>query len=533
MDSGMTIFENRFVGIFPADLQTANYSRQVNDALYSTVLPSPVSSPTTVIWSEEVAACCGFNEDFCRSPEFAQIFAGNRQLPGMRPYATRYGGHQFGRWAGQLGDGRVINLGEVPRQAGGSFTLQLKGAGPTPYSRGADGRAVLRSSIREFLCSEAMHHLGVPTTRALSLVLTGDSVVRDMFYDGNPEKEPGAVVCRVAPSFIRFGHFQLCAMRGELELLRQLMDFTITNNFQHLDAGSISKKSRSEIYSMWFDEVCRLTADMIVHWFRVGFVHGVMNTDNMSVLGLTIDYGPYGWVDNYDLDWTPNTTDSEMRRYRYGHQAAIAQWNLWQLANSIAAVIEDTASLELSLKRFSTYYEAKKQDMLASKLGLRQFDKSEGDQELLASLDVMLQQQETDMTLFFRALADFDPANPAADFFDTIACALYSAATSDSDEYAVIKTWAENYSRRLLRDNVPWLERRKQMNSVNPCVVLRNYLAQEVIDKAHAGDYEMLHELHNVLKQPYAEHPSNSRYAQKRPEWARHKPGSSSLSCSS
>lgn len=531
--SGMRIFESRFVEMFPADLQAANYSRQVYDALYSTVLPLPASSPTTLIWSQDVAALCGLDQNFCRSAEFAQVFAGNKQLPGMHPYASRYGGHQFGNWAGQLGDGRVINLGEVSQPDGGSLALQLKGAGPTPYSRGADGRAVLRSSIREFLCSEAMHYLGVPTTRALSLVLTGDSVVRDMFYDGNPEQEPGAVVCRVAPSFIRFGHFQLCAARGEHELLRRLLDFTIQSDFQLLHPRLHSANSQGEVYSLWFDEVCRLTADLIVHWFRVGFVHGVMNTDNMSVLGLTIDYGPYGWVDNYDLNWTPNTTDAGMRRYRYGNQAAIAHWNLWQLANSIAVVIGDTTSLELSLKRFSSYYETKKQGMLASKLGLRKFDKDEGDEALLESLETMLQRQETDMTLFYRALADFDPENPAVSFLDVIACALYAPITPDSEEGTAIKAWGESYAQRLLRDDMPRQERRTQMNSVNPRFVLRNYLAQEVIDEAHAGDYAMLYELHNVLMQPYAEQPGCSRYAQKRPEWARNKPGSSTLSCSS
>ena len=529
----MTIFESQFVDMFPADLQTANHSRQVYDALYSLVSPSPVSSPLTLIWSHDVAARCGLDADFCQSAEFAQVFAGNRQLPGMRPYASRYGGHQFGSWAGQLGDGRVINLGEVSCQEGGALALQLKGAGPTPYSRGADGRAVLRSSIREFLCSEAMYHLGVPTTRALSLVLTGDSVIRDMFYDGNPEEEPGAVVCRVAPSFTRFGHFQLCAARGEYDLLRRLLDFTIARHFQHLQARSISDDSRSEIYSLWFDEVCRLTADMVVHWFRVGFVHGVMNTDNMSILGLTIDYGPYGWVDNYDPNWTPNTTDSGMRRYRYGNQAAIAHWNLWQLANSIAVVVGDTASLEMSLKRFSTYYETRKQDMLASKLGLRKFDADQGDEELFASLDKLLQQQETDMTLFYRGLAEFDPRNPDSSFLDAIACALYVPITPDSDEGTALNAWGNDYARRLLRDDTPWQERRAQMNSVNPRFVLRNYLAQEVIDKAHTGDYEMLHELHRVLMQPYAEQPGYSRYGQRRPEWARNKPGSSTLSCSS
>ncbi len=529
----MRTFESRFVDTFPADSETANYSRQVFDALYSRVLPSAASSPTTLIWSQDVAALCGLDLDFCRSSEFAQVFAGNKQLPGMHPYASRYGGHQFGNWAGQLGDGRVINLGEVSRPDGGSIALQLKGAGPTPYSRGADGRAVLRSSIREFLCSEAMHYLGVPTTRALSLVLTGDSVVRDMFYDGNAAEEPGAVVCRVAPSFIRFGHFQLCAARGEHELLRKLLDFTITSDFQYLQSRLSPSSSQSEVYSLWFDEVCRLTADMIVHWFRVGFVHGVMNTDNMSVLGLTIDYGPYGWVDNYDLNWTPNTTDAGMRRYRYGNQATIAHWNLWQLANAIAVVVGDTASLEMSLRRFSTYYETKKQGMLASKLGLRKFDKDEGDEVLLESLDSMLQRQETDMTLFYRALADFDPKNPEVSFLDTIACSLYAPVTPGSEEGAIIKAWGEAYARRLLRDDMSWQERRTKMNSVNPSFVLRNDLAQEAIENAHAGDYEKLHELHNLLMLPYAEHQANSHYAQRRPEWARNKPGASTLSCSS
>ncbi|MBG3852707.1 YdiU family protein, partial [Xanthomonas hortorum pv. carotae] len=231
---------------------------------------------------------------------------------GMQPWAVNYGGHQFGHWAGQLGDGRAISLGEAIGVDGGRYELQLKGAGPTPYSRGADGRAVLRSSIREFLCSEAMHHLGVPTTRALSLVTTGDAVVRDMFYDGRPQREPGAIVCRVAPSFIRFGNFELPSARGDSALLRQWADFTIARDFPEL------KGAGENLYAAWFAQVCERTAVMVAHWMRVGFVHGVMNTDNMSILGLTIDYGPYGWVDDYDPDWTPNTTDAQGRRYRFG-----------------------------------------------------------------------------------------------------------------------------------------------------------------------------------------------------------------------
>jgi uncharacterized protein YdiU (UPF0061 family) len=249
-----------------------------------------------------MAGALGLTEADIASPFFAQVFGGNGVLEGMQPWASNYGGHQFGAWAGQLGDGRAISLGEVLTPQGERWELQLKGAGATPYSRGADGRAVLRSSVREFLCSEAMHHLGVPTTRALSLVVTGDSVERDMFYDGHPEDEPGAIVCRVAPSFIRFGHFELPASRGDVALLQQLVNFTIKRDFPALSGSDETR------YADWFADVCARTARMIAHWMRVGFVHGVMNTDNMSILGLTIDYGPYGWIDDFDLDWTPNTT---------------------------------------------------------------------------------------------------------------------------------------------------------------------------------------------------------------------------------
>ena len=228
----------------------------------------------------------------------------------------------------------------------------MKGAGLTPYSRTADGRAVLRSSVREFLCSEAMHHLGVPTTRALSLVGTGDQVVRDMFYDGNARPEPGAIVCRVAPSFIRFGNFELPASRQDTVVLEKLVDFTIARDFPELaDAGDIAERRR-----LWFAEVCARTARMIVHWMRVGFVHGVMNTDNMSILGLTIDYGPYGWIDNFDPDWTPNTTDAQGRRYRFGQQPQIAYWNLSRLANALVPLFPGVEPLQAGLQRYVDVY---------------------------------------------------------------------------------------------------------------------------------------------------------------------------------
>jgi len=317
-----------------------------------------------------------------------------RSSPGTRFWQgwTRLpcGGHQFGNWAGQLGDGRAINLGEVLNQKGEHWTLQLKGAGPTPYSRTADGLAVLRSSVREFLCSEAMYHLGVPTTRALSLVLTGEQVLRDMFYDGNPQREPGAVVCRVAPSFLRFGNYQIFASRGEIEPLQKLVDYTIRTDFPELGEPS------REVYLRWFEEVCRRTADMIIHWMRVGFVHGVMNTDNMSILGLTIDYGPYGWLEDYDPNWTPNTTDAAGRQ--------IALWNLVQLANAIFPLIEDAEPLQQSLDEYADGFEQGFQQMMADKLGFSTLQR-ETDLPLIEELQQVLQLVETDMTIFFRQLA--------------------------------------------------------------------------------------------------------------------------------
>ncbi len=298
-------FDNRFVAELPGDPLTDLGSREVRNALWSSVPPTPVASPRVLAYSPEVASAIGFNASDLASREFADVFAGNALLPGMQPIATRYGGHQFGHWAGQLGDGRAISLGEVIGADGRRHELQLKGAGRTPYSRHADGRAVLRSSLREFVCSEAMHALGVPTTRALSLVATGDSVVRDMFYDGHPQAEPGAIVCRVAPSFLRFGHFEVLSAYGEIELLNRLVDFTIDRDFPELArVGDVS-----QLRSSWFRTICERTALLAAHWMRIGFVHGVLNTDNMSVLGLSIDYGPFGFVEDYDPSFTPNTTD--------------------------------------------------------------------------------------------------------------------------------------------------------------------------------------------------------------------------------
>lgn len=517
------VFDNRYVRELPADPVEGPGVRQVHGACYSRVLPTPVRQPQLLAWSPEVAALLGLQEEDVRSPDFAEVFGGNRLLPGMAPYAACYGGHQFGNWAGQLGDGRAITLGELVNAQGQRWELQLKGAGPTPYSRRADGRAVLRSSLREFLCSEAMHHLGVPTTRALSLVGTGETVIRDLFYDGNPRPEPGAVVCRVAPSFIRFGHFEILSARGEEALLAQLIDFTIARDFPEIE-GEVGDRRRR-----WFEEVCRRTALMVAHWTRVGFVHGVMNTDNMSILGLTIDYGPYGWMDHFDPDWTPNTTDAAHRRYRYGHQPRVAHWNLWQLANALYPVIVDAGALEAALALYAEVHEAESRRMTQAKLGLEEW--LPGDAARVEELHRLLAAGELDMTIFFRRLADFSPEDPRP------VHALLAEACYDEGRWAAVaagfEAWFADYAARLRAQSLPQPLRQARMNAVNPLFVPRNYLAQQAIEAASAGDTAPLETLLEALRRPYDAQPGREHLAAKRPEWARHKAGCSMLSCSS
>ena len=521
-------FDNRFTRELPADPLSDNRRRQVRNSCYSRVRPVHTAAPHLVASSREAAHLLDLTERDCRSELFTQVFSGNRLLPGMDPHAACYGGHQFGNWAGQLGDGRAINLGEVVNKQGEHWTLQLKGAGPTPYSRNADGLAVLRSSLREFLCSEAMFHLGVPTTRALSLILTGETVERDMFYDGHPEEEPGAVVCRLAPSFIRFGNFEIFAARNEPAVLQQLADFTIRTGFPHLGDPSPA------VYSRWFDEICRTTAALMVHWLRVGFVHGVMNTDNMSIHGLTIDYGPYGWLEDYDPTWTPNTTDAKGRRYCYGRQATIAHWNLAQLANALYPLIGATEPLEQSLRDYTHHYEQGWQAMMAQKLGLVAFETAL-DRPLIEDLLRLLPVVETDMTLFFRQLA-LVPTDATVTDEQRLAPLheVYYRPEQLTTAYRDrLAAWLGRYNERLQRDNLPDGKRRALMNAVNPKYVLRNYLAQQAIDKVLQGEYASVEELLEVLRHPYDEQPGMERYAEKRPEWARHRPGCSMLSCSS
>jgi protein adenylyltransferase len=537
-------FDNSFVRELPGDPLLHNVPRAVRNACYTRVDPTPVAAPRLLGWADPVGEMLGILRPSSPTGAAAEVLGGNRVLPGMQPYAARYGGHQFGQWAGQLGDGRAITLAEVVGPDGTRCDLQLKGAGPTPYSRTADGRAVLRSSVREFLCSEAMHYLGVPTTRALSLVATGEAVVRDMFYDGNPQAEPGAIVCRVAPSFVRFGNFEILTSHNEIDALRRLADYVIVNHFPaHLSEPGAPPAAT---YARWFEEVCRRTATLMTEWMRVGFVHGVVNTDNMSILGLTIDYGPYGWLEGFDPRWTPNTTDAQGRRYCYGQQPQIAQWNLVRLANAIYPLIDDKAPLEQGLAVYAETYERGAGRMMADKLGLAALDR-EGDDKLLDELFELLQKVETDVTLFFRLLSAL-PGDGAA---DTTRDRRLEATTDDKalieplrrafyaeDAFAVehvtrLSGWLRRYIARVRQDTLPAAKRVERMNRANPKYVLRNYLAQQSIDALEAGDASVMERLMAVLQRPYDEQPEHDELANRRPEWARHKPGCSALSCSS
>ena len=515
---------NRFAKELPADPNESNEIRQVSNAVFSYVNPTKPSDPKLIHASEEIAEMIGISADEIQSEEFLNVFSGKETLPDTRPYAMCYAGHQFGNWAGQLGDGRAINLTEVEHD-NQFYMLQLKGAGKTPYSRTADGLAVLRSSVREYLCAEAMHYLRVPTTRSLSLMLSGDEVLRDILYNGNPAYEKGAIVCRVAPSFIRFGSFEMLTARNELKNLKQFTDYTIKHYFPEI------KGEPKEQYLQFFKTVADKTREMILNWQRVGFVHGVMNTDNMSIHGITIDYGPYGWLENYDPNWTPNTTDSQNRRYRFGNQPQIAQWNLYQLANSLYPLINEAEPLEKILESFMIDFNSDYKKMILSKLGLTA--STDNADEFITYLESNLQLSETDMTIFYRNLNKIKKTDSAEKAVKAIEESFYNREEIKNTILDNWLLWFTDYLARLNQENIPDKERIEKMNLVNPKYVLRNYMAQLAIDEADKGDYSLLNELFVLLKKPYDEQPENEKWFAKRPDWARSKVGCSMLSCSS
>ena len=510
-------FQNAFVSAFPGDDSGDRKPRQTPGALYSKAIPTPVDKPALLAWSYELANQLGIED-----PDEADvnIIGGNLVTPSMAPYAACYAGHQFGNWAGQLGDGRAITLGEWPTPEGKTWELQLKGSGPTAYSRRADGRAVLRSSVREYLMSEAMHYLGVPTTRALALVATGDKVVRDMFYDGRPAYEPGAIVMRAAPSFLRFGNFEMLAARNETENLKNLINWTIDKHYPHI-------QSETSVLD-WFSELVDRTATMVVEWIRVGFVHGVMNTDNMSALGLTIDYGPYSFMDNYDPDFTPNTTDLPGRRYAFGRQASVAYWNLGCLANAIAAVEPDVKQLEERLKGFEDSYWSKYYEMMGNKLGLDQV--TQEDVMLIAEFEKALVSIQPDMTIFYQLLIDL----PLDTLSDADLTKHFEASLYDELQAADLKGLQElisKYQNRLKSNTCTREESQALMRKSNPRFILRNYLLHLAIQELEKGENTLFLKLQRAMKDPYSK--NHDEFFETRPGWATEQAGCSMLSCSS
>jgi uncharacterized protein YdiU (UPF0061 family) len=517
-------FLHKFTTKLPSDSIEENYTRQVPKAAFSYVTPKIPSNPKLVHVAKEVQNLIGFSDNFVQSETFLKLVSGAAIVSNAKPFAMNYAGHQFGNWAGQLGDGRAIVLGEIENN-NQTYTLQLKGAGATPYSRRADGLAVLRSSIREHLCSEAMFNLGVPTTRSLSLLLSGDEVLRDVMYNGNPAMEKGAIVCRVAPSFIRFGSFELFSSQNDIDNLKLLADYTITNYYSEIQLEGKEK------YVQFFKNVAENTREMIVHWHRVGFVHGVMNTDNMSIHGITIDYGPYGWLEDYNPNWTPNTTDAEGKRYRFGNQANIALWNLYQLANALYPLIEEAEPLETILNNFAKQYDVDFYEMMLKKLGIT--SKKEENEQLIQQLLHNLEQTETDYTIFFRNLNQINKTDTVEECVSKINFAFYKPEEITGIILETWHFWFAVYLTILKEETPSDDERKSQLNSVNPKYVLRNYMAQMAIELAEKEIYSLVDELYTLLLNPYDEQPQFEKWFAKRPDWAREKIGSSMLSCSS
>ena len=357
----------------------------------------------------------------------------------------------------------------------------------------------------------------------LSLVLTGENIERDMFYDGNPQLEPGAIVCRVAPSFLRFGSFEIFSSRNDVATLKTLADFCIQQYFPERDVNS------PDVYLEWFQDVCQRTLEMIIHWQRVGFVHGVMNTDNMSILGLTIDYGPYGWVDNFDQNWTPNTTDLPGRRYAFGKQAQVSHWNLYKFAEAIYPLVGETIVLEKILNDYPQQYQHQELMMQRAKLGL--LTAQENDVKLIDGLKMILETNEMDITLFYRGLADLDFNQIDACITKLASCSYLPQITED--KLSGLERWLSDYQLRLKQEDSSSELRKEAMNKVNPWFVLRNYLSQQAIEKAQESDYSMLHALEAAAMNPYVENETFKHFVAKRPDWAKSKAGCSMLSCSS
>jgi uncharacterized protein YdiU (UPF0061 family) len=489
-------------------LQFDNTYTCLPQEFYSRVSPNPLRNIHLVSFNDKAAEIIGLDSTITADQTLLDALAGKELLPGMDPIACVYAGHQFGTYVPQLGDGRAILLGEARNHLGESWDLQLKGAGATPYSRDGDGRAVLRSTIREYLCSEAMHGLGIPTTRALCMFGSDEEVYRENI-------EPGALLLRMAPSHVRFGTFEFFYYRGQYDRVRQLADYVIEHHYPDL-------AQRTDKYAALLQTVIASTAKLIAQWQAVGFAHGVMNTDNMSVLGLTIDYGPYGFMEAYDRGYICNHSDY-YGRYAFDRQPDIAKFNLSCFAQTLLPLIGEVpqAAAEHALALLGEYdalFNHQYETLLRAKLGLQQNQAT--DRDLCDSLLSLLDQNNVDFTRFFRTLNRFSSENNNNN--DELRDMFIDRKAFDH--------WAKLYRRRLQAEGSVDSQRKTQMDGINPKYVLRNYMAEIAIRKAtEEKDYSEIDRLLNLLHEPFAEHPDMEHYSAEPPDWAQH----IEVSCSS
>ena len=480
------IFDNRFA--------------RLGDAFSTTVLPEPIAEPRLVIASEAALALLDLDPSQAQLPLFAELFSGHKLWSEADPRAMVYSGHQFGSYNPRLGDGRGLLLGEIYNDAGEHWDLHLKGAGQTPYSRMGDGRAVLRSSIREFLASEALHALGIPTSRAACVIGSSTPVWRET-------QERAAMVLRLAQSHVRYGSLEYFYYTKQPEQLKELVDHVLTLHYPQC-------QEQPEPYLAMFREIVERNAELIAKWQAYGFCHGVMNTDNMSILGITFDFGPFAFLDDFDQHFICNHSDHE-GRYSYSNQVPIAQWNLSALAQALTPFISVEALRE-AIGLFLPLYQTHYLDLMRRRLGLTSAEDS--DEELVGRLLQLMQNSGVDYTLFFRRLGD----EPAAD-----------AVRQLRDDFIDIKGfdgWAQAYQERIARDGDDTDQARQtRMHAVNPLYILRNYLAQNAIEAAEKGDYSEVRRLHSVLCNPFTEQPGMSDYARRPPDWGKHL----EISCSS
>ncbi len=479
-----------------------NTYARLPEAFYAKLNPTPFSEPPHLVsFNPSAAALIDLDPDQAKRPEFAGVFGGSLLVPGMEPLAMLYSGHQFGVYVPQLGDGRAILLGEVKNERGERWDLQLKGAGLTPFSRDGDGRAVLRSTIREYLCCEAMHGLGIPTTRALCIVGSEHQVYRE-------QVETGATLVRMAPSHVRFGTFEIFYYRKQYELLKILADYVIEQHFPHL--APVGDK-----YARLFDEVVDRTAKLVAQWQAVGWAHGVMNSDNMSILGVTLDYGPFGFMDDYDPGFICNHSDHN-GRYAFNQQPFIGLWNLSCLAQALLPLVPKE-ELKAALDRYTPIHQERYLELMRLKLGL------EGgrpeDESLANDLLVLMAQSQADYTNVFRALGGFRAA--AREQNDSLRDYFVDRGTFEG--------WAARYGARLREQTGTDADRRERMNRVNPKYVLRNYLVQTAIEKAQQKDFSEIDRLLTLLHNPYKDQPGMDAYAAPPPNWGKHL----AVSCSS